>query len=36
LFEFALNLCQALRLALVVKDTSSTHQSVRRGRLLLV
>ena len=32
LFEFSLNLGQALRLALIVKDTSSTHQSVRRGR----
>jgi len=32
LFELALDLGQAFRLALVVKDTSSTHQSVRRGR----
>jgi hypothetical protein len=29
LFEFAPNLGQALRLAIVVKDTSSTHRSVR-------
>ena len=36
LLEFALNLGQALRLTLVVKDTSSTHQSVRRGRLSFV
>ena len=31
-FEFALNFGQALRLAIVVKDTSSTHRSVRRGQ----
>jgi hypothetical protein len=36
LLEFALNLGQALRLALVVKDTSSTHQSVRRDPLSFV
>ncbi len=32
LFEFALDLGQAFRLALIVKDTSSTHQSALRGR----
>jgi hypothetical protein len=32
LFEFALNLGQSLRFALVVKDTSSAHRSARRGR----
>ena len=33
LLEFALNLGQALRLAFVVKDTSSTRRCVRQGRL---
>ncbi len=32
LFEFALNFGQAFSLALIVKDTSSTHRSVRQGR----
>jgi len=32
LFEFALYLGQPLSFALIVKDTSSTHQSVRQGR----
>ena len=32
-FEFPLDLGQAFRLAIVVKDTSSTHRSVQRGRL---
>ena len=32
LFEFALNFGQAFSLSLVVKDTSSTHRSVRQGR----
>jgi hypothetical protein len=36
LFEFALDFSQSLSLALVVKDTSSTHQSVRRGRQSIV
>ena len=36
LFELALDLGQALRFAIVVKDTPSTHRSVLRGRLSFV
>jgi hypothetical protein len=32
LLELALNFGQAFRLAIVVKDTSSTHSCVQRGR----
>jgi hypothetical protein len=35
LFEFALDLGQALRLALIVKDTSSTQKCVQQDRLLI-